>query len=188
SNPKNSSHDFHPIKTYYFKKEVEIMKKTSPTHLIAVALILSIILITTSSTITATTHKQSSRILLELHTSSIQFEKELARDFPTVEIIERFDRLINGIAIEGKPTQLERILEHEAVKQVYPIMTYSVTPENLQVIEPADMPLDDPNPDTDYTGKGVKVGIIDTGIGYTHPDLATNFQGGYDLIDFDDDP
>ena len=35
----------------------------------------------------------------------------------------------------------------------------------------------------DYTaGQGVKVAIIDTGMDYTHPDLAANYKGGYNAI------
>ncbi|WZY00160.1 S8 family serine peptidase [Bacillus sp. FSL W7-1360] len=38
------------------------------------------------------------------------------------------------------------------------------------------------------TGAGVKVGVIDTGIDYEHPDLRRNYKGGYDVIDDDDQP
>ncbi|MFI1248018.1 S8 family serine peptidase [Streptomyces anulatus] len=38
------------------------------------------------------------------------------------------------------------------------------------------------------TGKGVKVGIIDTGIDYRHPDLENVYEGGYDFVDDDTDP
>ncbi|MBM7571282.1 S8 family serine peptidase [Aquibacillus albus] len=39
-----------------------------------------------------------------------------------------------------------------------------------------------------YTGKGIKIGVVDTGIDHHHPDLKNNFKGGYDLVDLDDDP
>jgi uncharacterized repeat protein (TIGR02543 family) len=38
------------------------------------------------------------------------------------------------------------------------------------------------------TGKGVKVGVLDTGLDYNHPDLAGEYQGGKDFIDNDNDP
>ena len=38
------------------------------------------------------------------------------------------------------------------------------------------------------TGKGVKVGVIDTGIDYTHRDLKQAYKGGKDLVDGDEDP
>lgn len=38
------------------------------------------------------------------------------------------------------------------------------------------------------TGKGVTIGVIDTGIDYDHPDLRRNFAGGHDLVDGDEDP
>ncbi|OGG46539.1 MAG: hypothetical protein A3F84_21625 [Candidatus Handelsmanbacteria bacterium RIFCSPLOWO2_12_FULL_64_10] len=37
-------------------------------------------------------------------------------------------------------------------------------------------------------GGGVKVGILDTGIDYTHPDLNGNYAGGYDFVNGDPDP
>src|SRR5574341_615612 len=37
-------------------------------------------------------------------------------------------------------------------------------------------------------GTGIKICILDTGINYNHPDLAANFKGGKDFINFDNDP
>lgn len=38
------------------------------------------------------------------------------------------------------------------------------------------------------TGTGVKIAVIDTGIDYLHPDLASNYCGGYDFVNGDADP
>jgi len=37
-------------------------------------------------------------------------------------------------------------------------------------------------------GAGVKVGIIDSGIDYTHPELVSSYSGGWDFVNDDSDP
>ena len=37
------------------------------------------------------------------------------------------------------------------------------------------------------TGKGIKVGILDTGIDYNHEDLKGNYRGGYNFVENNDD-
>src|SRR5699024_3308703 len=116
--------------------------------------------------INAESPRQSQRLLLELNGSTADFEEELARYYPSETILEKFDTLFNGIAIEGRRHQLDRIGELDAVKQAYPITTYTVTPENIQLLNQADLNLPaQPQPtDQTYTGKGIKIGVIDTGI------------------------
>lgn len=38
------------------------------------------------------------------------------------------------------------------------------------------------------TGKGIRVGILDTGIDYNHEDLKGNYKGGYNFVDNNNDP
>lgn len=42
--------------------------------------------------------------------------------------------------------------------------------------------------DSGNKGTDVKVGVIDTGVDYTHPDLDANYAGGYDFYNRDSDP
>ncbi len=39
-----------------------------------------------------------------------------------------------------------------------------------------------------YTGTGYTIAVLDTGIDYTHPDLASSYIGGWDFVDDDADP
>src|SRR5688572_20217624 len=38
------------------------------------------------------------------------------------------------------------------------------------------------------TGAGIKVGVADEGLDYTHPDIAPSYRGGIDIVGGDDDP
>ncbi len=38
------------------------------------------------------------------------------------------------------------------------------------------------------TGAGIKIAIFDTGIDYTHPDLTSHYEGGFDFVNNDNDP
>ena len=51
-----------------------------------------------------------------------------------------------------------------------------------------DADMDVPDAWTQSTGAGATVYVADTGIDYTHPDLAANYGGGYDFVASDADP
>lgn len=41
---------------------------------------------------------------------------------------------------------------------------------------------------SEFTGEGIKVAVLDTGVDYRHPELSPNYNGGYDFVNDDDDP
>ncbi len=39
-----------------------------------------------------------------------------------------------------------------------------------------------------FNGNGIKVAVLDSGIDYNHPDLKANYLGGYNFVNYDNDP
>ena len=103
---------------------------------------------------------------------------------PFIEVVATYSTLFNGIALQGKPEQLERLHTAEFITGIHDVQTYKADP-----LHSSGQPKTEPrDARQNYTGKNIKVGVIDTGIDYTHPDLKSNFAGGYDVFDLDEDP
>lgn len=119
-------------------------------------------------------------------------EKEIERmirPFPDIELRHIFKHALKGFSVKGSLASLEGLSQSTKVDLVSPVKTYKVQKEeNLQIIG-ADLArgLFDNN-NHRLTGKGIKVGVIDTGIDYRHEDLRRSYKGGHDLVDGDDDP
>ena len=111
-----------------------------------------------------------------------------------LEFTERyaFDQLWNGLSIQIDPASLSKLARIQGVKALYPVVTVSMpepvasTPDMGTAI--AMTGADIAQSDLGYTGEGVKVAIMDTGIDYDHPDLGGCFGEnckvafGYDLV------
>ncbi|WP_279426289.1 S8 family peptidase [Anaeromyxobacter terrae] len=88
-----------------------------------------------------------------------------------------FDALWNGVSVSVSPGQLGRLARIAGVKAVYPVETIAM-PEPAAVSEPdlvtaiAMTGADTAQDELGFTGRGVKVGVIDTGIDYDHVDLG----------------
>ena len=92
---------------------------------------------------------------------------------------ERFvyHSLFNGFAISIKTDQLSKLNRIPGVKNVYPVGT-TPAPEIPLGSDPelftslAMIGADISQSELGYTGEGIKVGVIDTGIDYDHSDLG----------------
>ncbi|MEO7586999.1 MAG: S8 family serine peptidase [Arachnia sp.] len=98
------------------------------------------------------------------------------------EVSRTYTSLFNGFAVVASAETAATYAELPSVKAVYPVVPVAI-PE-AQAISPLD---DSANAMTGanvvqnqlgFTGQGIKVGVIDTGIDYDHPDLGGNGTNG----------
>src|SRR5690625_3774515 len=134
-------------------------------------------------------------IIVEVEDNAYEKQRYIEKNYPFVKILARYDVLFQGLALQAKERHLQEIANLSFVKAVHRVHIYE-SDEKLSLSKSMDLKqltneqtnLPHLFNDTFYTGKGVKVGVIDTGIDYNHPYLKKNYKGGYDLVDLDDDP
>jgi minor extracellular serine protease Vpr len=124
-------------------------------------------------------------------TESLRKEEVLQRisRLSSINISATFDTAFEGFSLTGNKKDIEQIRTISGVSNVYPNHTYKVNLEkSVPYIGAEDIRSHLDAQNHRLTGEGIKVGVIDTGIDYSHPDLRRNFKGGYDLVDQDSDP
>ncbi|MEK5521303.1 hypothetical protein B5V89_11845 [Heyndrickxia sporothermodurans] len=114
------------------------------------------------------------------------------KKYPSIKLRYLFSETFNGFSVVGSRQDLLKLSQmYRKISATYDNQSYSVeklNPSALSLIgaEKAQNYYDSKG--NRLTGKGIKVGVIDTGIDYTHPDLRSNYSGGYDLVDEDNNP
>lgn len=115
--------------------------------------------------------------------------KQLIEPYPDLELRHIFTEALNGFSVKGTKGSLDKLAQTSKVESVSPVTTYSVQSETNTEIIGAETIRGYFDPKNQrLTGKGITVGVIDTGIDYNHPDLRRSYKRGYDLVDIDDDP
>lgn len=114
-----------------------------------------------------------------------------------VDVTYEYYYLFSGFALELPTSEITELLKIPGIKAVYPNIQYSVNyyTELLDEYYPH-MITSNPYVGTPevwkmgYTGEGMTVAIIDSGVDYNHPELMHAFDEykGYDFYDMDDDP
>jgi minor extracellular serine protease Vpr len=105
-----------------------------------------------------------------------------------IEFSERYvyQRLWRGLSVQASEDAASAIGRLSGVKAVYPVLLMdrgpvdATTPELIHALAMTGADL--AQSDLGLTGAGVKVGVIDSGIDYHHPDLGGGFGPGYRVV------
>ncbi|ABX42119.1 S8 family serine peptidase [Lachnoclostridium phytofermentans] len=119
-----------------------------------------------------------------------KFKTSLKNSGISVKFGYEFHDVFNGVAVTMPANMIEKVAKLPGVYSVSPdYMMYAADDSNgyvnfngvgmqesREVLRSAELN------DMGFDGKGIKVGVLDTGIDYNHPDLKDNYRGGHDYV------
>ncbi|MFJ7676822.1 S8 family serine peptidase [Peribacillus sp. NPDC097198] len=137
---------------------------------------------------TAESQKVRAVVTTDRPLSNREIIKVLSK-YPSLNLRNVFTVALDGFSVQGNREEVKRLWKEDHIQAVSEVSKYHpALDESVPYIGGDRVRSFFDQKHRRITGKGVKVGIIDTGMDYTHPDLQHAYRGGKDLVDDDSDP
>lgn len=172
------------------------------------------------SELTAASRVKQNHQQFKQHIKSLQQKRGLSYDAASIQITQEYETALNGVALTVPGVAVEDLMKSGVVKKVWAdqevVLDLPETDTSSEFASASGMQprMADSVPylgidnlhEEGITGKGIKVGVLDTGIDYNHPDLTGAYKGyrahagedpkqvdpatvkGWDFVDNDADP
>jgi minor extracellular serine protease Vpr len=121
---------------------------------------------------------------LAVNSEHQKFRDDAKKDHIVYKEHYSYDSLWNGFSVSTTTAELGKLSRIAGVVAIYPVMVVSVPQTTPSSFDPelftalAMTGADVAQSELGYTGAGVKVAVMDTGIDYNHPDLGGCFGPG----------
>ncbi|OEF98889.1 hypothetical protein BHF71_02885 [Vulcanibacillus modesticaldus] len=130
------------------------------------------------------------QVLNKISNAQAEFTSSLKKLQLPAKVVQEYQYVFNGVVVELPGKSIPMLAKAKNVKGIYPVVEYYALPIETKPMMSESGPFVGSTAiwDLGYKGEGIKVGVIDTGIDYYHPDLVDAYVGGYDFVDDDPDP
>ncbi len=133
---------------------------------------------------------EANAVKLKVKAQHTFFKKEMNANHISFTENYSYSTVLNGIAATVKAHDIKRLLDIQGVVLVEPVVEVHALESSLTPSGTVDAAMNTSISflgieriwDKGFKGEGIKVGVLDTGIDYNHPDFDGIYKGGWNFI------